>query len=231
MPELEPRYPCPVCLGVPLEKLSIAEASGLVLDYCRRCGGIWFDENEVGALRAAKRGALGQRVRLTDAAWRMRCHYCQAVMDRNVNQCPACHHLNRLRCPKCDRELRTVQRGALKLDACRRCRGVWFDNVELAGIWNSSVLVPGRPTDVGYGAADVVVDNFLLHAMLAPDLTAGAAAGAIEAGGVLATAAPVADAAVGIGDMAEGAVEGVAEGAESVFEAIAGVIGDLLSGL
>jgi Zn-finger nucleic acid-binding protein len=71
MPELEPRYPCPVCLGLPLEKLSIAEASGLVLDYCRRCGGIWFDETEVDALRATKRGALGQRVRLTDSELRM----------------------------------------------------------------------------------------------------------------------------------------------------------------
>ena len=109
----------------------------------------------------------------------------------------------------------------LELDACDRCRGVWFDAVELARIWNGELerllaaerQVTGRtgrrPGEVPLVVDALAVDPFLtlwvadaaLHSV--PTLAVGA--------GELIGAVPEAAAAV---------VEGTAGLAESVFEKV-----------
>jgi Zn-finger nucleic acid-binding protein len=139
MPEREPRMSCPVCLGVQLTKLSPSANVDLTLDYCGRCGGIWFDKGEVERLRQCRPHALYTRVQLRPDVYHMKCPECGASVERNAPRCPACHRENTLQCPRCERRMRVVFRDELRLDLCQRCRGLWFDNVELARIWNTGI--------------------------------------------------------------------------------------------
>ena len=76
------RLECPVCLGVKLAKLEPSPDAPLVLDYCTRCGGIWFDEGEVPRLRECQPRALAAKVELGSGVHRMRCHGCGARRRR-----------------------------------------------------------------------------------------------------------------------------------------------------
>ncbi|MGH7644835.1 MAG: zf-TFIIB domain-containing protein, partial [Gemmatimonadales bacterium] len=199
-----------------------------VLDYCPRCGGIWFDEGEVPLLRRCQPRALAARVELSTEVQRMKCHGCGASLLRDEPRCGQCGWRNLLECPTCGAPLAAVERGGLRLDACRRCRGVWFDNAEVATIWNERVtaVVARRP-----GAAAPAVytaDYFLLDAVLwTPDLVInGVAVGAHVAGSGFRVLADGAS-AIDLGQVAGGAVEGAGELAGSVFEAIAELIGGL----
>ena len=221
MPEREPRYPCPVCLGTRMEKLQPSADVDLRLDYCRRCGGIWFDAGEVDRLRQCHPRALAAHVVLGQDAHRMKCHTCHASMPRNADHCPACKWKNAVLCPTCGRPLRPVEQAGVKLDVCRHCRGAWFDNVELAAIWNRQVDALARRERRDLTAGDVPGDYFLLDAFLwAPHLGLHG----MEGG------ASVVDAAASAGGVAEVAgnvVEGAGDLAGSVFESIASIIGDL----
>jgi Zn-finger nucleic acid-binding protein len=195
----------------------------LVLDYCRRCGGIWFDAGEVGRLRQVRPQALWAHVTLEPDAYRMKCHRCHASVKRNEAACPACGQPNVLECPHGHGPLARVEREGLVLDACRTCRGVWFDNVELAEVWNRAVgaLVRRRPQGAQPGGVDA--DHFLMAAMFFDPYSAAIAGNAIAH-----AAGPALEAA---GGAAGAAVEATGELAGGVFSAIAELIGGLLSGL
>lgn len=231
MPEREVRLSCPTCLGVMMNKLKPVRDDDLVLDYCRRCGGVWFDAGEVDALRSASPKGLGTGVSLREGAFRMPCHQCHAPIDRNTPACPSCGWKNRLECPSCQRPLERVERAGLVLDVCRTCRGVWFDNHELAEIWNLEVR-RNLPTVRREDGSVTVADYFLLDAFLwAPDLVFLSAYGLVEgAAAVGGTGAEVAAGGLdGVADVAGGAVEGLGDVAGSVFEAIAEIIGGIFS--
>ncbi|MGH7612782.1 MAG: zf-TFIIB domain-containing protein [Gemmatimonadales bacterium] len=218
MPEPETRYPCLVCLGTRMVKLKPSAEIDLLLDYCKRCGGMWFDDGEVDRLGRCRPQALAAQVVLSRDAYRMKCHSCHASLERNAARCPACGWENVLQCPTCGRALQAVERGGVKLDVCRRCRGAWFDNGELAVIWNRQVGALARhPVSTG----DIAANYFLLDAFLiAPDLALHSAVGGAAAVDAVASAG-------GIAEIAGGVVEGTGELAGSVFETIAGLIGDL----
>jgi hypothetical protein len=118
--------------------------------------------------------------------------------------------------------LQSIERDGVKLDVCRRCRGAWFDNGELAAIWNRQVGAlarhhPGRPVS----ANEVAGDYFFLNAFLwAPDV----AFHSMQGGAAVVDAAASAG---GVAEIAGSVVEGTGELAGSVFETIAGLIGDL----
>ena len=63
----ETRWPCPVCLGVKMEKTVVGKGEGgpdsLTLDHCARCGGMWFELGEVQRLelRAARVAVVRDR--------------------------------------------------------------------------------------------------------------------------------------------------------------------------
>jgi hypothetical protein len=122
-----------------------------------------------------------------------------------------------------------IERDGLTLDACRSCRGVWFDNHELAHIWNMEMR-RNLPTVRRADGTVTVADYFLLDAFLwAPDLVFLSASGlAHGAGAVTGAAADAASGGLsGIAETAGGAMEATAEAAGSVFETIAEIIAGL----
>lgn len=237
MAELAPRLPCPVCLGVVMERVEVGPAGALQVDHCRRCGGAWLEHGEVQRLRASGAAELWKRVEKRSHPFRMRCHDCHAPLERADEECPACGWSNVLDCPACDRPMRVESHAGLRLDVCRDCRGVWFDHHELGAVWGASFDQALQRRSLGRGgsvasageAGGAVLLDTLFYA---PELAfygvhaAGhAAAGAAEAAGrlpELAGAAPEAAAA---------AFEAVGEASGSVFEVIVSVIGEIFEGL
>src|SRR6185436_712661 len=64
------------------------------------------------------------------------CHGCGAPMDRDCQECGVCQRANEIACPACDVKTERVHADGLTLDVCARCKGVWFDHVELRSVWN-----------------------------------------------------------------------------------------------
>lgn len=253
------RLPCPACLGLPMHKARF-EQHHLELDVCRRCGGIWFDAGEVESLSRVHPNLAETEIKLKPEAHLMACHRCSSSMDRNADRCPACNWENRLDCPVCQRKMSIARVGDLKLDYCKHDKGVWFDNVELASIWNrhltgmlgqrDKVWLDGEdaadffvgmlyysPDLVWYGGEAVV--ETIVHA---PDIAAGAldlvthtpdlAAGAVEAVSHLPDLAGSAVEMVAHApDVAGVVVEGVGAAAGGVFEAIGEIIGGIFGGI
>ena len=232
MPDIEPRYPCPVCLGVRLEKTRIGARGELVLDSCGRCGGIWFELGEVQRLTRHRPEALWDRVARRDAPFRMQCHACHAPMERNAATCPTCDWRNVIDCPVCDHQMHAQVQDGLRLDVCRSCKGVWFDHVELAALWSLSLERAARRrgatglTSTAGGATDVAADSAitLTYALAySPEILfygARAAGYAVSASAEALASAP---------EAAAGLAAGAGEAAASVFEAVLNIISELFS--
>ncbi len=214
---LETRWPCPVCLGVKLEKLAVGDE--LVLDDCPRCGGMWFEVGEIQKLRGARPHALWDRVDAGADAHRARCHSCRSFVERDADRCPICDAKNRLDCPRCAETMKRIAHDELVVDVCRRCDGVWFDRHELDAIWTlerdrlvAKYREQGKVAKVARDGSEVLLETLVW----APDLVVY---GAIAAG-------KVASAAL---EAAPGILEVLGEAAASVFETlveiIAGVFG------
>lgn len=220
MTELETRFPCPVCLGVTMNKTPVGRGGTLVLDHCVRCGGIWFDAGEVQRLRGLRAESLWKVVARRNESFRMQCHSCHGFIERNATKCPSCGWKNVLDCPKCDRPMQSSTHNDVKLDACSSCKGIWFDHEELVSIWRlelaSSVRRHGAVA--GPGAAEtgalVVLDALTFSPWLAFE-------GIHAAGHVIgASAGALAHAPEAVGGM----VEVAADAASGVFETILEII-------
>ena len=231
MPDIEPRYPCPVCLGVRLDKTRVGARGELVLDSCSRCGGVWFELGEVQLLTRHKPQALWDHVARRDEPFRMQCHDCHAPMDRNAATCPSCNWRNTIGCPVCDRPMHAEVHSGLRLDVCRTCKGVWFDHVELAAIWNLALeRATRRTTGTGLasrpgGAMDAADGGIALTYALAysPEILFY---GARAAGYAVSASADVLANAPGA---AAGLAAGAGEAAASVFESVLEIISGLFS--
>ena len=213
---LETRWPCPVCVGVPMEKARLeGSASALTLDCCPRCGGLWFDRGEVGVLAKRDPAALRQVVPERVERVRPPCPECFAPVDRDAEKCVACGHRNVLDCPVCDRPMERRAHAGLVLDFCRKCHGVWFDNAELSAIWRMN-LEAATVARRGRGANALAVGgDVLLEAMFwTPDLVFYGGAAAANA----------------VGHLAAPAAEAVGSAAEGVFSFIMEIISGLFDG-
>lgn len=250
MKRLETRYPCPVCLGVKMAKVTLdigalsnatagesaAEASRavrgspesaagqLTLDHCPRCGGVWFEAGEVQQLRRADATALWRQVVQRDGVHAMQCHSCRTHIPRTAAECDACGWQVELDCPMCDRPMRVAEQSGLRLDYCTHCKGVWFDHDELTGIWKMEVkeLVKRR----GSRAVDAAGDLILLDVLLFDPFVMYYG---IHAAGYAAGTAAEALASTGsveaLGEVA-GAAGDVASGLfETIVEIIGGIFG------
>jgi Zn-finger nucleic acid-binding protein len=103
---------CPVCRKV----MVIVEHHRIELDYCPRCGGVWFDASELELfLQAAKLPEAGFS---PEALLRL----------PEVKESP---HVRK--CPVCRRKMRDVAIGepAIVIDICKRGQGLWFDGGEV----------------------------------------------------------------------------------------------------
>ncbi len=227
MSETEPRYACPVCLGVSLVKLRVAQGD-FYLDHCQRCGGIWFDAGEVPQLRRYHPQSLWRHIELHDDQYHMTCHACYARMPRNASHCPACRWHNVIDCPVCARPLHPLEREGLKLDLCQTCKGVWFDNIELAEIWNRQLAshTSQQPRETYAGAAGDGASLFLeVLTWSSVDVIASGVDAGMQGGQTIVdvTAQVISHVPTSSGAV----VEATGSLAESVFETIAEIIGDI----
>src|SRR6187551_3089042 len=127
--QMQARYPCPVCLGVKMEKVELP--GGLILDHCARCGGVWFEMGEVQQLRKTEPAELWRRIAQREGVHSMQCHSCSTHLARTEARCPSCDWKVELDCPVCAKKMEVAEQGNLRLDFCRTCKGVWFDHDEL----------------------------------------------------------------------------------------------------
>lgn len=236
----ETRFPCPVCLGVKMEKIILSTDTtaaeqarkakrvrrsddDLVLDHCARCGGVWFEAGEVQRLRRCESELLWREVVRREAAQAMLCHSCRSPVDRQATSCSVCGWKVELDCPTCARPMEVSTRGGMHLDYCRHCRGVWFDHDELTGIWKMELgaAVSRRRASLGETAAaggDTLLDVLMFDPFL---MYYGLSAGAHVAG---AAAEGLAHAAGGSAGAIGEAAGAVGEAASGVFEAIVEII-------
>ena len=222
MAEPETRWPCPVCLGATMEKVSVAGPDALTLDHCPRCGGVWLDAGEVPRLRARTSDALWSRVDRREPP-SPRCHACHALLGSDADACPACGHRVSLLCPPCSHPMERGRHGELTLDVCRRCRGVWFDHHELDALWKLELGEAALRRRTGDGQIDAASDVLLHTLFFAPDLMfygAYAATEVVAAGARGVAHAPEAvTAAVEVaGAAAEGVFEAIVEAVASIFD-------------
>ncbi|WP_419165992.1 zf-TFIIB domain-containing protein [Candidatus Palauibacter sp.] len=220
----ETRWPCPVCLGVKMEKASLGAGGrggegALTLDHCARCGGMWFELGEVQRLRAERPESLWARIPARDERHRAQCHACRAFVDRDAARCGACGAKARLNCPACDTTMLQLRQSDLTLDVCKRCKGVWFDHHELEAIWalerDRVVARRGKGGSPARGAE--TGSEILLETLFwAPELVF---VGAHVAGHAVAAAAEAAPAVL------EAAGEAAASVFETIVEIVAGIFG------
>jgi Zn-finger nucleic acid-binding protein len=232
MPEPAVRWPCPVCLGVMMEKVRVGAESPVEIDHCRRCGGAWFEYGEVARMRMQPAAALWNRVARRRAEAVPPCHGCHAPLPRRLAECPACGWKAVLDCPHCDRPMERATREGLCLDVCRKCKGAWFDHPELDEIWSqqAAMALERRPAaatlaSAGYGAGDVLLDVLFW----APDLAFAGFAGATHAVSAVAHAVP--ELAGAAPEAAVAAVEAAGEAAGGVFKTIVGILDGIFGGL
>ena len=193
----ETRWPCPVCLGVLMEKKFVdGPGRGFALDHCPRCGGMWFDRGEVTEVARQDQSVLKGAV--LDPTLRINppCQKCRTPLDRNADKCGVCGQRNILKCPVCDREMERRPVHGVMLDLCRNCQGVWFDNAELTSIWRMNTLALAKRRG-RLGETPEMAAGMMLETMFwAPNLVFYGGAAAAE--GLGAAASVAGDAAGGI---------------------------------
>lgn len=218
-PVTETRWPCPVCLGVKMEKTTVGTradgSAALTLDHCARCGGMWFELGEVQRLSFERPESLWSRIPVRDEPHRAQCHSCRALLDRDAPECAGCGAKTRLDCPACGTRMLLVREKALTLDVCKRCKGVWFDHHELDEIWKLErgrfVVKREKGGKLARRKGDEGTDVLFETLFWTPDLVF---LGAHAAGHGVAAAA----------EAAPGALDAVGEAAGSVFETIVEIV-------
>lgn len=232
MPDRAHRLPCPVCLGVTMQKAVVGAGPGVEIDICRRCGGLWLEHGEVQQLRSHRHTEV--RVHFgPDATHQVsQCHNCHAPMDRDAAQCPACGHANHLDCPHCDRVMQVIRRGPLRLDICEHCKGTWFDHHELEAIWGPQFDLALQRRNLErseLGVTAGMVPDLVLHALFySPDLMllGGAAAGEL-AESTASVMAQLPDAVAASPEAASAAFEVITDAASGVFDVVIEIVAGL----
>jgi Zn-finger nucleic acid-binding protein len=222
---LEARLPCPVCLGVQMEKVRFGKAPAyLTIDHCARCGGVWFEKGEPQRLALFPPTALAQHIPPRAEPPVAQCHACHAPVSRDAERCGTCDTNNLIDCPACASVMQRRVMGTLVLDLCTRCKGVWFDHAELSSVWSVAIANANlrRPASLRRGAG-VAGDALLESFFWAPDLTVHAGAAVAQGVGQVLGSVSVEGAA----HLALGAAEGLGSAAEGVF----GFILEMLGGL
>ena len=214
MTRLQVRFPCPVCLGVKLEKADVSQTPPLQIDHCGRCGGVWFEAGEVAQLRKVEPRVLWSQIAQRDGVYAMQCHQCQSHIPRSEQHCKVCGWKVVLDCPICTRPMEQAQEAGIHLDACRHCRGVWFDHDELAAVWKMNLQATTRRGGT-VGAGSMVLLDALTYDPFLAYFGIQAAGHAISGAAHLASNAPEI-----VGNVAGAA----SEVASSVFETILEII-------
>ena len=225
MSERRLRLECPVCPGAPLTARRVAPAARFSFDHCDRCGGVWFDQGETSRLRGYRPAALWAAITRRPTVHTISCRSCDARIGRHADECRACGWRVELDCPVCDRPMVRDSSSGVKLDGCRTCRGAWFDNAELEGIWKAQAALAVAPVALraerDHASWDIPVD-LVDVVRLAAEGTRVLAEGSMQAAGSLP-------------EVAAGAFEGSASllgaAGEALFNVLAFILEGIFSGL
>ena len=229
MPELAARLPCPVCLGAVMQKVKIGGEQAVEIDLCGRCGGIWLEQGEVQHLRTHHHRDLQPHLAGHASPQVSQCHNCHAPLDRDAPGCNACGQANLLDCPHCDRRMRVLWRGPLRLDICTHCKGTWFDHHELEALWGPQfdMALQRRNLERSDRAlrSDDVADIALYSLFYSPDLMllGGAVAGETAAS-TASVMAQLPEAVVASPEAASAVFDVIAETAGGVFETVVEIV-------
>lgn len=159
------RLDCPVCDGEQMQKICPSEELELFLDYCDRCGGMWFESGEVRQLRYCPPEALSGLISMKKQLYAVACPDCEHPMTRNAAKCSQCGRENTINCPTCSSQLERVQSEQFTVDVCRDCRGVWFDNIDLSAVWNLQFQGGGASSEEG---KDETTEDTVLAVLRSP---------------------------------------------------------------
>jgi Zn-finger nucleic acid-binding protein len=226
MYKTEGKHNCPVCIGTVMQKLQFDKHKDLTLDFCKRCGGMWFDCGEVQQLRGLHPSYLSQKIELNNNAFKMSCHSCHQLIDRNATNCHHCNWKNIIDCPICEKPMKVKTHSGFQLDYCKTCKGVWFDNIELSEIWNGilgKLSKTKKDSIIADHAAITLIDVLTIDPYFVSDsigLIGDAGQSTIEITATAVTNAP---------EIAGAIVEGGGELAGGVFEAICEIVGGVFS--
>ena len=230
------RMECTACLGVAMERASVA--NGVSLHHCGRCGGTWLLRDQIPRLRAVPASALRAMIRRADDAGFL-CHDCHAPMSRDTASCAGCGWTNTLECPGCGQAMRREAHAGVTVDVCRPCTGVWLDHHELSSLWTvaarGAMVRSRRGSKLAAAGADA--GGFLLDSLwYAPDLVVGVARVGIHAAGAgLEAASHVAGAGMHAvahaPELASGLADVAGDAAGTVFSLIADILCGLFDGL
>lgn len=220
--ENESRF-CPECNL----RISKTVVSGVELDVCRVCSGIWFDYNElsqiVGMLK--KQG----------------CEISGFLFERA--DCTS--HQRRRLCPKCRKSMEIIDYGGVEVDICKECRGIWLDKGELMEIMTRTpaqkMVIPEELQKVGLTVAGVALAAGSTGAAINSAVGSGAAQSG--AGNTVLNVVNGLDATLSVADLGAAvaetvdlaevaevglvAVEAGAEGVGALFEILCGIFGSL----
>lgn len=106
---------CPIC-WVPLQQLNI---SGVIIDECDNCHGLWFDAHELARLDEISEGSGEDLDRILS--------YPRAD-DMRIEQ---------ITCPRCSIKMQRrnyYYKSGINVDECYGCGGIWLDAGELGSI-------------------------------------------------------------------------------------------------
>lgn len=205
---------CPVC-NIPLRPVS--PSSNLQLDYCIRCKGVWFDHQELDRAAGHADHRMFLRKLSTPSLAHLVCKSCDQTNDRKNNRCVRCLEPLHLDCPLCGQNLEATKSGAVEMDRCRNCRGVWLDGGELELLFEEfqKQRKQNRGLDgaaIAAGAADATLEMMIWTPHLFYYAASGAIHAAAELPGVIASGTEAAiGAAAHIPDLAAGAAESAVE--------------------
>lgn len=107
---------CPNCKNGLSEKLNIGAVE---INKCPKCRGLWFDKDE---LRKAKDEKAGDAIWFDVDLWKDGGEFQPSESVRN--------------CPACNIALYEIGYGdsGIRIDACKKCYGIWLDRGELQKI-------------------------------------------------------------------------------------------------
>lgn len=124
-PGVRSKRTCPRCE----QHLFLVERGGERLDLCRKCGGIWFDRDELAALLGSE-SSVELLIGIS--------------MDLKGESLP---------CPDCMEPMNTKEVYEVFVDVCRECGGIWMDRGETEKIWARDEKTR-HPFGIGVDEAD-----------------------------------------------------------------------------
>jgi Zn-finger nucleic acid-binding protein len=89
-------------------------ASGIEVDVCASCAGVWLDKGELAVLKLT--GTVSEMLRLKPAG---------------EADAPASEAEGKLECPACSGALSILPVADVDIDICESCQGIWLDKGEL----------------------------------------------------------------------------------------------------